>query len=397
MRTLLIIIDSFGVGALPDAALYGDEGANTALHICAAMESVRWPNLQKLGLGNCSALLGHKLPGCESVQRPMASYGVMAEVSSGKDTTTGHWELAGVLLENPFQTFPLSYPSFPAELVQSFQEQTGYKVLGNKGGSGTAIIEELGRAHLDGKGIIIYTSADSVFQIAAHEEVIPLDELYRICEITRKLCDPYRVGRVIARPFIGEPGNFIRTAFRRDFSMLPPGDTIFNVLQNNGVETVAIGKIGDIFCEQGIDLSYHDSGNDACLERLVSCLRASAKEKQFVFINLVDTDMLYGHRRDVRGYHDAVERIDTRLGEIIELMAEEDVLLITADHGCDPSFKGSDHTREYVPLLCYSKQQAATNLGIRGCFCDMAQSLASYFNVPAMENGKTFINYKAAT
>jgi phosphopentomutase len=391
MRALLVIIDSFGVGELPDADLYGDCGANTALHICQGVEEVRWPNLQNLGLGNSSSLLGHMLPGCAAVEMPLASFGVMAELSAGKDTTTGHWELAGIVLENPFTTFPLQYPSFPEELIASLTAQTGYDVLGNKGASGTDIIEELGQAHMNGGGIIVYTSADSVLQIAAHEDIVPLDNQYTICETARKLSDPYRIGRVIARPFTGRPGAFTRTGNRKDFSMLPTHETILDLLQAGGVETIAIGKIGDIFCEQGIDRSYHDSGNSACLDRLASCLEERSGKEQFLFVNLVDTDMNYGHRRDIQGYHDAVQMIDERLSEIVTLLSGEDILIITADHGCDPGFKGSDHTREYVPLLVYSKKQATHDLGVRKCFCDVAQSLASYFKIAPIKNGKSFI------
>lgn len=391
MRALLIIIDSFGVGELPDAADYGDCGANTALHICQGVEQVRWPNLQHFGLGNCSAILGHNLPGCEPVESPLASCGVMAEASAGKDTTTGHWELAGILLESPFTTFPYQHPSFPAELIESFKAQTGFNVLGNKGCSGTDIIEELGEAHLRGEGIIVYTSADSVLQIAAHEDVVPIARQYTLCETARKLSDPYRIGRVIARPFTGKPGSFTRTGNRKDFSMLPTDQTVLDLLQASGVETVAIGKIGDIFSEQGIDRSYHDSGNSACLDRVVSCLEEASPERQFLFVNLVDTDMHYGHRRDVQGYHDAVQMIDERLADISALLSADDVLIITADHGCDPGFAGSDHTREYVPLLVYSKKLVATDLGVRKSFCDVAQSLASYFNIAPMKNGKSFI------
>lgn len=390
MRVLLLIIDSFGVGELPDADRYGDCGANTALHICQGVRKVRWPHLQNLGLGNCSAILGHTLPGCEPVAQPLASYGVMAELSDGKDTTTGHWELAGILLDRPFTTFPLQYPSFPEEFTKNFTTQTGYNVLGNKGGSGIDIIEELGESHLNGEGIIVYTSADSVLQIAAHEDIVPLDTQYSICETARKLSDPYRIGRVIARPFTGEPGSFARTVNRKDFSMLPPHETILDALRANGVETIAIGKIGDIFAEQGIDRSYHDSGNSACLDRVVSCLEEGGDRQQFLFINLVDTDMLYGHRRDIQGYHDAIQMIDERLRDILALLSGEDILIITADHGCDPGFTGSDHTREYVPLLVYSKKLAVTDLGVRRCFCDVAQSLASYFNIAPMENGQSF-------
>lgn len=391
MRALLLVIDSFGVGELPDAAIYGDSGANTVLHICEAVKEVAWPHLQQLGLGNCAVLLGHDPPGCESVQQPLASYGVMSEASAGKDTITGHWELAGIVLDNPFPTFPLHYPSFPEDLISSLTEETGYNVLGNVGASGTAIIEQLGSAHLKGHGIIIYTSSDSVLQIAAHEEIVPLYELYTICETARQLCDPYRIGRVIARPFMGKPGNFTRTANRKDFSMAAPGDTILDILQANGVETVAIGKIGDIFNEQGIDKSFHDSGNRACLDRLIGCFQEPVTKKQFLFVNLIDTDMLYGHRRNIRGYHDSVQRIDKRLPELFNLMKQEDILIITADHGCDPGFKGSDHTREYVPLLVYAKGIAGSDLGIRQSFSDVAQSLASFFKVPMTKRGEAFI------
>ncbi|WP_163338859.1 phosphopentomutase [Desulfopila sp. IMCC35008] len=391
MRALLIIIDSFGIGALPDAHLYGDEGANTALHICEGVELVGWPTLRKMGLGNCAELAGHVLPGCEPVAAPLAAYGAMVEVSQGKDTTTGHWELAGVVLTEPFQTFPLPHPSFPEELLDHFRDRTGYEVLGNKGASGTAIIEELGELHMKGKGLIVYTSADSVLQVAAHEQVVSLEELYRVCEITRELADPYRIGRVIARPFIGEPGRFKRTSARKDFSMVPPHDTILDVLQKNDVETIAIGKIGDIFCERGIDVSYHDSGNVACLERLVSCLESSPEKDQFIFVNLVDTDMHFGHRRDIKGYHDAVAKIDRVLDRIITLMSGDDMLIITADHGCDPGFKGSDHTREYVPLLVHSGGMPSENLGVRGSFSDVGQSLASFFAVPGMSYGTSFV------
>lgn len=391
MRALLVIIDSFGIGALPDAHLYGDDGANTALHICKGVDEVSWNTLQKMGLGNCAELAGHILPGCEPVSAPLASYGAMVEVSHGKDTTTGHWELAGVVLKEPFRTFSLEAPSFPAELLDRFRERTGYEVLGNKGASGTAIIEELGALHMAGKGLIVYTSADSVLQIAAHEQVVPIEELYRICAITRELADPYRIGRIIARPFIGESGQFTRTSSRKDFSMVPPHDTILDVLQQNGVNTVAIGKIGDIFCEQGIDVSYHDRGNIDCLQRLVNCLESSSDKDQFLFVNLVDTDMHFGHRRDIQGYHNAVEKIDRELEKIIGLMSGDDILIISADHGCDPGFKGSDHTREYVPLLVYSENRASINLGVRNSFSDVGQSLASYFTVPGLGNGTSFV------
>lgn len=393
MRAILLIIDSFGIGAMDDASQFGDEGSNTALHICQEMSrtaTVRWPTLQRLGLGNCSTILGCQLPGCEPVPLPEASFGVMQEASIGKDTTTGHWELAGIELVEPFTTFPLDYPSFPDALIKRFIDETGYSVLGNKGGSGIAIIEELGEAHFNGQGIILYTSADSVLQIAAHEQIVPLEKLYTICTITRKLADPYRIGRVIARPFAGEPGNFTRTADRKDFSMLPPQETILDILQQRGIKTIAIGKIGDIFAGQGVDTSYPDHGNEECLNRLITVLVNDNKDDQFLFVNLVDTDMLHGHRRDILGYHDAVAEIDKRLNQIIDLMQDDDILFISADHGCDPTFKGTDHTREHVPLLVFQKQHKALNLGVRHSFSDVAQSLASYFQVTGPTNGKTF-------
>ncbi len=396
MRAVLLIIDSFGMGALPDAHLYGDEGANTARHICDAITAPKWPTLKQLGLGNCAELLGFTLKGCEAVDRPMAGFGVMAEASAGKDTTTGHWELAGIRLDQPFHTFSLDFPSFPEDLVQQFEDLTGHRMLGNKGASGTIIIEELGEAHMTGEGIIVYTSADSVFQVAAHEEIIPLDELYRICEISRQLCDPFHVGRVIARPFIGTPGNLTRTRNRKDYSMKPAGPTLLDHLQHHGVETVGVGKIGDIFVEQGLSLSYHDAGNEACLERTIKCMTEQTKKNRFIFVNLVDTDMLFGHRRDIQGYHDAVQAIDQTLGTLMDQMTREDLLIITADHGCDPGFKGTDHTREYVPLLVYARtgetgRPRAGNLGIRTSFCDVAQSLCAFFKVPALANGTSFI------
>lgn len=391
MRALIIVIDSFGIGALPDAHLYGDEGANTALHICEGVDQVQWHTLRKMGLGNCAELVGHILPGCEPVAAPLASFGAMVEVSQGKDTTTGHWELGGVVLTEPFRTFPLQTPSFPVELLDHLRERTGYDVLGNKGASGTAIIEELGPLHMAGKGLIVYTSADSVLQIAAHEQVVPVEELYRVCEVARELADSYRIGRIIARPFLGEPGQFTRTSARKDFSMVPPHDTILDVLQANGVETIAIGKIGDIFCERGIDVSYHDSGNVACLDRLVRCLDSSPENDQFFFVNLVDTDMHFGHRRDIKGYHDAVAKIDRELPRIIGLMSEDDMLVITADHGCDPGYRGSDHTREYAPLLVYSEGRSSANFGVRDSFSDVGQSLASFFSVSGVMNGTSFV------
>jgi phosphopentomutase len=391
MQAIVLVIDSFGLGVLPDAGRYGDTGANTAMHICEAVPGKKWPMLQALGLGNCAELLGHYLPGCGPARTPLAGFGVMAEASPGKDTTTGHWEIAGIELVQPFHTFPPCFPSFPDKLVADFQEQTGFAVLGNRAASGTAIIQELGGEHMKGRGIIVYTSADSVLQIAAHEELVPVQRLYQICEIARRLCDPYNVARVIARPFTGRPGEFKRTERRKDFSMPPPQKTILDHLQAGGVHTVGIGKIGDIFMEQGLDASFHDAGNTACLDRTLDCMEKAGEKDQFVFTNLVDTDMLFGHRRDIKGYLDAVQAIDDTLPRVMGLMTDQDLLVITADHGCDPGFKGTDHTREYVPLLAYQKQGKPKNLGIRTSFCDVAQSLAFFFKIPAMARGSSFL------
>jgi len=375
---------------MPDAAAYGDEGADTALHICQAVSGSKWPTLQALGLGNCAQLLGKTLPGCEPSQAPLASFGVLAEKSPGKDTTTGHWELAGIVLQRPFFTFPPAYPSFPSDLVQAFERETGRRILGNKAAAGTEIIQELGEVHIRTGDPICYTSADSVFQIAAHEEVIPLEELYRICVIARRLCDPLNVARVIARPFVGKPGSFVRTKNRKDFSLPPPAPSLLNVLQSSGIRTIGVGKIGNIFNDSGLDENYPDKGNPVCLDRTQSLLQRKRSKKEFVFVNLVDTDMVYGHRRDVLGYFQAVSEIDRALSQILTHLKLGDVLIITADHGCDPAFKGTDHTREYVPLLVYQIGRKGISLGIRKSFADVASFVCQYFNVPNSFPGKSW-------
>lgn len=387
-KATVIVIDSFGIGELPDAADFGDRGANTALHICEAVPGPKWPVLKRLGLGNCSMLLGNELPGCEAAEKPEASFGVMKEISPGKDTTTGHWELAGLQLEKSFTVFPGQFPSFPEKLVNDFLEQTGCKgILGNKAASGTEIISELGEEHLKTGFPIIYTSGDSVFQIAAHNDLYPKDRLYEMCEIARKLCDEYYVGRVIARPFDGKPGEFFRTKDRHDYSIALPGETVLDHLRKYGVETVAVGKIGSIFDEKGIDVSHHDAGNPACMDRTDLLLSESGDRDQFIFVNLVDTDMVYGHRRNPKGYCDEVGRVDSRLDGFMDKMNNGDLLIITADHGCDPAFKGTDHTREYIPLLMYVKGGETVNLGIRETFADVAQTLSDFFKIPSIENG----------
>lgn len=388
MRAFLLVIDSFGIGALPDAADYHDEGSNTAVHIGEAVGGVKWPLLTRLGLGNAAALLGEDIPGAPAQTHPLASYGVMQEVSPGKDTTTGHWELAGFQLAQPFPVFPAAFPSFPPELLSRLTALSGYEFLGNKAASGTQIIEELGAEHLKTGKPIAYTSGDSVFQIAAHEDVLTQEQLYRLCEQARTVCDDWTVGRVIARPFRGGPGAFERTSGRHDYSYRLPGASILDHLRSVGVETVAVGKIADIFNHQGVDRDFPDKGNPACLARTRELVQAASTKPSLVFVNLVDTDMVYGHRRDPHGYHDSVADTDQALSALLPLLRHDDVLLITADHGCDPTFRGSDHTREHVPLIVYRPGRQGTNLGIRTSFADVAQSLASFFGATAYpENG----------
>ncbi len=390
MTTVLLVIDSFGIGALPDASKYGDSGANTAAHICGIIKGEKWPALRNMGLGNASEILGNPLPGVKPAKEPTALFGVMNEKSPGKDTTTGHWEMAGLILDKPFHVFPPAYPSFPEELLKAFVEETGCGgILGNKSASGTAIIDELGEEHLKTGYPICYTSADSVFQIACHREKYPIEELYRLCEAARRLCDPLAIGRVIARPFDGKPGAFFRTPERHDFSIALPGKTVMDVLQKKGVQTVAVGKIGSIFLEQGIDVSYHDAGNPACLARTVNILKEKSDKDRFIFVNLVDTDMIYGHRRDVEGYYQAVDNIDSRLPKILSLLEEGDRLVITGDHGCDPAYRGTDHTREYVPVLYQIKGQPGRSVGIRATFADLAATIAESYGAK-MGTGKGF-------
>ena len=393
MRVFLLVIDSFGIGYLPDAGVYGDKGANTAAGIGEALGGVQWPNLQAMGLGNAAVLAAREIPGCPPLAETRAQFGAMREKSPGKDTTTGHWEMAGIVLEEPFGVFPAEFPAFPDELIRDFVDKTGVPgVLGNKAASGTVIIEELGGEHLASRKPICYTSADSVFQIAAHKDVYPVPELYGLCEAARGICDNWNVGRVIARPFEGKPGAFARTKERHDWSIELPGKSLLDYLSAGGVQTVAVGKIGSIFNEQGIDISHHDAGNPACMARTLETAREGAPkgggpqgaEDQFVFVNLVDTDMIYGHRRDPRGYHDAVAAIDAFLPQLEGELNRGDVLAITGDHGCDPTFRGTDHTREHVPVLIRRVGDApgdsrANSLGVRESFADLSASIQRFF------------------
>lgn len=390
MKAVVIVLDSVGIGAAPDAANYGDAGAATLSHCAAAVGGLTLPTFQDLGLGNIPALLPGGLPiaGVSPVAAPLAGYGAMQEVSDGKDTITGHWEMAGLQIHPPFHLFPHGYPSFPPELVVEFERRTGRKVIGNKAASGTAIMEELGPEHLRTGAWIAYTSADSVFQLAVHTDVIPLPELYRGCEIARELCDPLKIGRVIARPFTGRPGAFVRTEDRRDYAYRPEEPTVLERLKDFGVPVFAVGKIEDIYAHRGITESVHTGHTTASQEQVIRFFHE--KQHGLIFANFIDFDMLYGHRRDAKGFAAALEQTDGFLRGFLPLLAPQDLLIITADHGNDPTFRGTDHTREFVPLLAYQPGRPGRNLGIRHGFFDVAQTLATFFGLPPLPRGMSF-------
>lgn len=384
-RIFLIVMDSVGIGELPDASKFRDEGAHTLGHIAERVEGFRLPNLEKLGLGNIAPL--RNVPAAAA---PLAHYGKMQEISMGKDTTTGHWEIMGLHVSTPFNTYP---DGFPSGLISEFEQRIGRKVLGNKVASGTDILDELGEEHMKTGNVIVYTSADSVFQVAAHEDVIPLEELYRICEIARELTlrDEYAVTRVIARPFVGEPGHFTRTSNRHDYSVKPFSPTVMNHLQDAGLSSIAIGKISDIYAEEGITKSIRTKDNMDGVDQLLGTMKESFKGLSFV--NLVDFDAKFGHRRDPQGYGEALMEFDARIPELLSALQDGDLLVITADHGNDPVHHGTDHTREYVPLLAYHKGiTAANDLGIRETFADLGATIADNFEVKAPAIGKSFLS-----
>ncbi|MED3660579.1 phosphopentomutase [Ureibacillus sp. FSL K6-8385] len=384
-RIHLIVLDSVGIGEAPDADQFGDAGCDTLGHIAEAVNGLDLPNLQALGLGNI-----REIKGVKRVPSPKAYFGKMREASAGKDTMTGHWEIMGLKVDKPFKVYP---NGFPEDLIRQLEEQTGRKVIGNKPASGTAIIEELGKEHMETGAIIVYTSADPVLQIAAHEEIVPLEELYKICEIARKLTlEPeYLVGRVIARPFVGTPGNFKRTANRHDYAIKPFGRTTMNELKDHGFDVIALGKISDIYNGEGVTEAIRTQNNMDGMDKLVEVVKRDFHGLSF--LNLVDFDAMYGHRRDPAGYGQALEDFDRRLPEVLELSRDDDLIIITADHGNDPTFKGTDHTREYVPLLVYSKRFKKTgDLGLRETFADIAATIAENFRVPAPANGTSFLS-----
>lgn len=385
-RAIIIVLDSVGIGELPDAKLYGDEGSNTLGNIYKELgRSGRFglPNLECLGLGFIDGM-----DFAPKVGEPLGAYGRMAELSKGKDTTTGHWEIAGIVMDKAFPVYP---DGFPHTVIEAFERAIGRRILGNYPESGTKIIEDLGEEHIKTGFPIVYTSADSVFQIAAHEEVIPVEELYAMCEKARAiLTGEHAVGRVIARPFEGVPGSFRRTGRRRDFSLSPIRKTVLDYISESGLEVRAIGKIEDIFNRKGITHIRHSHGNEEGINDTLDWVREEFAG--LLFANLVDFDMLYGHRNDVEGYGRALMEFDRRLPEITGAMRDEDILIITADHGCDPTTASTDHSREYVPLLVYGKRvKGGTNLGTRQGFSDTAATVAEYLGVKADITGKSFL------
>ena len=385
-RIFTIVIDSVGCGEAPKSYLYGDKNVNTIGNLARAVGGIKMPTMQKMGLGNITDIMG-----VEPTNNPIASFGKMDELSNGKDTMTGHWEIMGLEVKTPFLTF--SEYGFPQELVDELEKQTGYKMIGNKSASGTAILDELGEEHMKTKALILYTSADSVLQLAAHEETFGVEELYRCCKIAREITmkPEWMVGRVIARTFIGNPTDgYTRTPNRHDYALAPFGKTVLNTLKDNDLSVIGIGKISDIYNGSGITESHRNLSNHHGMEQIINFA-----EKDFTglcFLNLVDFDAAYGHRRDPQGYAKCLEEFDVQLAEFLEKITEEDLVIITADHGNDPTAPGSDHTREYVPLVVYRKNGKNINLGTRTSFADIGATIAENFNLEMPEIGKSFLN-----
>ncbi|MDK2984676.1 MAG: phosphopentomutase [Clostridia bacterium] len=382
-KVVLIILDSLGVGALPDADKYGDEGSNTLLHVAQAVGGLNIPNLEKLGLGKII-----EVPNLKKDIAARGAFGKMKEQSAGKDTTTGHWEIMGIIMDKPFPTYP---NGFPDEVIQPFEKRIGKKVLGNKVASGTKIIEELGKIHIETGRPIVYTSADSVFQIAAHEEVIPVEKLYEYCEIAREILKgPHAVGRVIARPFVGEPGNFKRTANRHDFSLSPIKTTVLDLIKKKKLSVTGIGKIGDIFAKRGLTEIIHTKNNMDGVDKTIVTMKK--QQQGLIFTNLVDYDQRYGHRNDPEGYAKAIKDFDERLPEIIESLHDNDVLIISADHGCDPTTDSTDHSREYVPLMIYGNPiKSDVDVGVRETFADLGATIADLLKCEYPASGTSMV------
>ncbi|WP_435367989.1 phosphopentomutase [Paenibacillus pasadenensis] len=388
-RIHLIVMDSVGIGSAPDAASFGDYDVDTLGHIAESTGGLHMPVMGSLGLANI-----RPFEGIQPAAQPRGFYGRMQEASSGKDTMTGHWELMGLRIDTPFRVFE---NGFPQELIDRIEQHTGRKVIGNKAASGTEIIDELGEEHVRTGALIVYTSADSVLQIAAHEEVVPLPELYSICEFCREITleDPYMLGRIIARPFIGQPGSFKRTAGRHDYALKPFQPTVMNTLKDSGLDVVAIGKISDIFDGEGVTRSIRTASNSEGMERLTEVCGESFTG--ISFLNLVDFDALYGHRRDPKGYGQALEEYDAQLPAVLDKLTEDDLLIVTADHGNDPTYSGTDHTREFVPLIVYSPRfKEGRELPLRLTFADVGATVADNFGVKLPEHGKSFLKELSA-
>ncbi len=379
----MIILDSCGIGELPDASKYGDTGSNTLVNTAKAVGGLKLPNLEKLGLGKIDNILG-----VADNRKAIGNYGKMTELSVGKDSTAGHWEMMGLVLKKPFPVYP---NGFPESLIKIFEEKIGTKTLGNIAASGTEILEKLGEKHMQTGFPIVYTSADSVFQVAAHEEIIPVGNLYEICQIARRiLTGEHGVGRVIARPFMGKPGNFRRTANRKDFSLEPVGETILDQLKEKNFKVMGIGKIKDLFAGRGVTAAYHTESNQDGVEKTLQALKTA--EAGLFFTTLVDFDTLWGHRNDPLGFASGLQQFDVWLPEISSTLKEDDLLIITADHGCDPTTSSTDHSREYVPLLVYGKKiKSNINLGIRKTFADIGATIADIFGLKGTGVGVSFL------
>ena len=382
-RAIVIVLDGVGIGELPDADKYGDVGSNTLMNVKKAVPDLELTNMCKLGLGNID---GENL--FEPTDNPKGIYGKMAEHSAGKDTTTGHWELAGIWLDKPFPTYK---NGFPKEVIEEFEQAIGTKTLANYPASGTEIINKLGDEHIATGYPIVYTSADSVFQIAAHEDIVPIKKLYEMCEKARRiLCGEHNVGRVIARPFTGSSGNYTRTANRKDYSVSPINTTVLDYIKSAGLEVAGVGKIEDIFNMQGITKTAHTTNNKDGIKQTIDYINEDFGG--MIFTNLVDYDMLYGHRNNPKGFANALKEFDDRLPDIISAIKEEDILFITADHGCDPTTESTDHSREYVLVLGYGKKMKPRNIGVRDTYADLAKTIAEYLEIQEDIKGASFWN-----
>jgi phosphopentomutase len=384
-RVCLLVLDACGVGELPDAEAYGDAGSNTLGHCAEAVGGLKMPTMGRMGLGNIIPIRG--IPETSS---PKAYYGKLAEQSAGKDSTIGHWELAGLISHKPFPLYP---NGFPKEIIDEFVRKTGRPVIGNEAASGTEIIARLGETHLKTGSLIVYTSADSVFQVAAHVDLIPLSELYRYCRLAREMLQgEHGVSRVIARPFAGKPGEFYRTPDRKDFSLPPTGPTVLDLLSESSHDVITVGKVDDLFAGRGVTKSQHTKSNQEGIERIIDFLKTEFHG--LLFANLVDFDMIWGHRNDAAGFAGGLEYFDSRLPEILAVLRKDDLFIITADHGCDPTTTSTDHSREYTPLLAYSpgfQSLSGKNLGIRRTFADIGATISEIFGLTGLMAGDSFL------